>query len=282
MTPLDARDYTYKGERDALLVSVIILGLIVFTILKIMAISAIIIIVVALFYIRIRQGQLLGNSALVTNSNFQRANYRVSLACSRLGLNPPRIHVLQDPYLNAFAMGFSKPFSVILHSAVLDSMDDGELSFIIGHELGHIKSGHTTWLSIISPLGTTIPGFRLIFGVWQRKAEYTSDRAGLIVCQDLDTAIRAILKVSLGPSAPEHVNLSEFLKQSGVIHSSQMARIGELLGTHPYITNRIKALIAFSQSSIYQNITGPMICPRCGTMADIEDSFCVICSSSFF
>ncbi len=29
-----------------------------------------------------------------------------------------------------------------------------ELFYVLGHEIGHIKSGHTLWISLIAPLGT--------------------------------------------------------------------------------------------------------------------------------
>jgi hypothetical protein len=60
--------------------------------------------------------------------------------------------------------------------------------------------------------------------------------------------IRALLKLSSGPQALEHTNVESILAQAGR-DSSGFQAIGEMLGTHPYLTNRIRELIAFNLGS---------------------------------
>ncbi len=289
--PPNAKAYTYEGEKKALILSCILVVVLLLIFSDFSPLFTIGILFIGIAYVKIRQGQLLGNSALVSANNYANIDKLVDLACKRLGEQKPKVHVYQEPYLNAFSIGFSHPFSIVLHSATIQAMDEEELSFIIGHELGHIKSRHTVWLSLIAPLGTTIPGFDILFGFWQRKTEYTSDRAGLIVCQNLNAAVRSMIKISSGSTALEHTNVTEFLKQAIQVDSSQIDKSGELLGTHPYITNRIKELIAFSQNKIYHDLAGEIllqssditgkVCPTCKSVASLNEksNFCIECGN---
>ena len=38
-------------------------------------------------------------------------------------------------------------------------------------------------------------GFQIALNYWQRMSEFTSDRAGLLVCQDPKVCIRAMIKI---------------------------------------------------------------------------------------
>jgi heat shock protein HtpX len=57
------------------------------------------------------------------------------------GLPMPRVYIMNDPALNAFATG-RKPANsaVCVTTGLLDAMDDTELEGVIAHEMGHIKN----------------------------------------------------------------------------------------------------------------------------------------------
>ena len=175
----------------------------------------------------------------------------------------------------------------MLHSGLLEYLTDDELLFIVGRELGHIKHGHTRWLSIIAPCGSAIPGLNLLYGHWQRKADYTADRAGLIACGSLDAAVRAILKLAAGPPAMRYASAEEFLKQAHEAEGSQLDRIREWFGTQPHVTSRIRELIQFAASDKYRRIVlaaGPegergRPCPRCGALTLNAFRYCVRCGA---
>lgn len=283
---VDPDQYRYPGESDRLLVAVGVLFIILFGLMAVSLGFVLGAVLVGLFYVRTKQGQLLGNAALVTPRTFARVHSLAETARRRLGMPMPRVHVAQDPYLNAFALGFSSPHSVVLHSALVHELDDQELLFVLGHEFGHIKAGHTRWLSVIAPFGSTVAGFDLIFGPWSRRAEYTSDRAGLIACRDLDGALRAIIKVSAGPRALEHTDLAQFLEQAKALDTSEIDRIGELFIGHPYTVNRIRQLIDFYHSPTYRQLAGadPQTptpadadCPGCAASRHAGHRFCTRC-----
>ena len=59
----------------------------------------------------------------------------------------PELYVSQTPFVNAAAVGFDKPF-IVLNSATIALLDKEERRDILGHEMGHIMSGHTTYTTI--------------------------------------------------------------------------------------------------------------------------------------
>ncbi len=286
----------YPGEKIALFFSLVVLLFLGWVMYTIRPSLLVITILGSLIYIRGHQGQLLGNSALVTATNYSKVNTLVEQACKALQIDRPRVHIIQDPYLNAYAIGFVKPFTVVIHSSILESFTDEELLFIIGHELTHIKRRHTMWLSIIAPFGRTLPVFDLIFNFWQRRCEYTCDRMGLIVCQNLDASIKAMIKISSGAQALKHTNHQEFVKQSLKVKSKRFDSWSEILGTHPYITNRVTKLNEFYRTSwIAQReaasakafVVIPCKNPECNARLRVPDSdkpllvTCPKCKTSF-
>ncbi|RII00275.1 hypothetical protein B9J77_03035 [candidate division NPL-UPA2 bacterium Unc8] len=136
--PPKPEDYTHPEEKNALIKSIIIMVIILFILSAFSFGIALIIVAIGLGYIRMLQARLLGDSALVTRHNYAKIDNLINLACQRLGEERPKGHVVQDPYLNAFALGFSYPFSTVIHSATIQAMDNEELSFIMGKGDRHL------------------------------------------------------------------------------------------------------------------------------------------------
>src|SRR6185312_11363028 len=59
--------------------------------------------------------------------------------CISQGMHMPKIFVLEDDSLNAFASGINeKTYSVTLSRGIINKLDDAELEGVIAHELTHI------------------------------------------------------------------------------------------------------------------------------------------------
>jgi heat shock protein HtpX len=61
--------------------------------------------------------------------------------CISGGMAMPKIRIIDDDSLNAYASGLnSNSFSISLSSGIIDKLDDDELDAVIAHELTHIKN----------------------------------------------------------------------------------------------------------------------------------------------
>jgi len=61
--------------------------------------------------------------------------------CISTGMTTPKINIIPDDSLNAFASGLnSKTFSISLSRGIIDKLNDEELEAVIAHELTHIRN----------------------------------------------------------------------------------------------------------------------------------------------
>jgi len=61
--------------------------------------------------------------------------------CIQEGMSLPKIYVIDDDSLNAFASGIDKKsFSISLSKGIINKLNDEELEGVIAHELSHIKN----------------------------------------------------------------------------------------------------------------------------------------------
>lgn len=151
--------------------------------------------------------------------------------CRRLGVRPePELFLtLGHGQRNAFTSGVERPF-VTLMSDLVDDLSPAELEFVVGHELGHVHFGHVLYRNLASQaatLASAIPVFGAAvqaalsvvlsqaLAAWARAGEYTADRAGLLACQDVDAALRAMMKLAgVPPSMYGRMNPVAFLEQA--------------------------------------------------------------------
>lgn len=244
--------YRYPGEKDTFMWTAIALSFGVFVVAALTSGIALLIVIAGLLYIKLSQGGLKGSSIRVSASSFSRFARLMCVASERLGGTDTTLHVKQDPTMNAFAMGFPSA-SIFIHSGIVEHMDEAELQFVIGHELGHVVCGHTRWSSILGPLSEIpSPLLGLVFGAWQRRCEYSADRAGLIASQNLTAAVTALMKLSGGALATKETSITSFVQQANEADLS--TQLGRLLQDHPYATDRVKELVAFANSPIYKRI----------------------------
>ncbi|GGM36263.1 Zn-dependent protease [Longimycelium tulufanense] len=137
----------------------------------------------------------------------------------------PKLYVMRSPDATAYTIGIDEPF-VVLSTGLVEALDTESLRFVIGHEMGHVLSGHavlrTILLRLVSlqqtvawvPLGAL--GLRAVIAAlreWFRKAELTCDRAGLLTVQDPSAALRAHLYMAGGTDASE-IDIPSFLQQA--------------------------------------------------------------------
>jgi heat shock protein HtpX len=81
-----------------------------------------------------------GAKSLARKENMRVYNLVENL-CMTEGMTMPKIHIIEDPALNAFASGLSeKSYTVTLTRGIIDKLNDEELEGVIAHELMHIRN----------------------------------------------------------------------------------------------------------------------------------------------
>src|SRR5215212_6888836 len=108
--------------------------------------------------------------------------------CISRGLPMPKLKVMPDDALNAFATGLNeKQYSITVTTGLLDHLDDPEVEAVLGHELTHIRNGDVRMLVIAVVIAGVISFFaEFIFRIlfqggfrWGRRSRSSdSDRKG--------------------------------------------------------------------------------------------------------
>ncbi len=238
-------------------------------------------IVIAMLYVTLARGRLIGSSVMIHEAQYPRVFAIVRRACAALEIPMPLVFVREDYNVPAAALGFGEPYALIVSSHWIEHFEDDELAFVIGRQLGHIAAGHTRYLSLLSVNGNENPLIALVFGAWLRACDYTCDLVGLLVCGSLDAATRAIA-VSSFHHFGRHVNVAQFAEQGSEIAGDPVLRLGEWLGAEPYATNRIANMRRFEGSAHFaimenwflrETATEPPALPQRGQM-HVERSDC--------
>jgi Zn-dependent protease with chaperone function len=150
---------------------------------------------------------------------------------------------------------------VVLYAGIFTIMDEDELRFIIGHELGHVRLGHT-WLNslvggmagIPSPYGAAVLLY-FAFRWWNRACEYSADRAGLLACGKPEKAASALIKLEIGPSGMGTVqDWQQALRRIEAQDDHLENNLLEMLSTHPMTIRRLDALRQYAASPEYQRL----------------------------
>lgn len=156
---------------------------------------------------------------------------KLQIACTTLGVDMPELYVQQNPVVNAFTGGVEKPI-IVLHSSLIERLNDEETLAVIAHEVGHIHAEHVLYLTAArliealanASLARVIPGAEIIkflisAGIssallaWARRAELSCDRAALLVTQDPHVIGRTMMKLCGGTFASK-INYDLFLEQA--------------------------------------------------------------------
>lgn len=179
----------------------------------------------------------------------------------RLGVSDPvESYCFPDAMMQAFVvregngkvlLGFS--------SGLLERLEEGELTFVVGHELGHAIYGHLALSGESLRKDERVnPTTVLRLFAYKRYAEITADRVGLLCCDDLGTAVRSLFKVTSGLSNARSVrDASEFSAQyQDLKATTSKSEAGDWLSTHPYSPLRLEALTLFARSQTFHRMQG--------------------------
>lgn len=201
------------------------------------------------------------------------------------GMPTPKVHVMDDPALNAFATGRDPNNAhVAITTGLLDVLDDSELQGVMAHELGHIKNydirvsmivfGLVAIISIMADIFLRVSifggssrnrensnGMLAVLGIIamilapvialliqssiSRKREYLADATGALTTRYPEGLARALEKLKAGNTAPRRQNTST----AHLFFANPLKGKGlsSLFSTHPPIDDRISKLRSMGQ-----------------------------------
>lgn len=152
--------------------------------------------------------------------------------------NGIRVFIYASPEYQAQCLPIDDSHCAIrISSALIDNFGSQELAFVIGHEMGHYFLGHGSSESNVHSLE---------YFSDLRAREISADRCGLIACNNLDSAMRAIMKTVSGLSDNKlRFDTAKFLKQS-LESISTYHDFSLVYSTHPAMPVRARCLLWFS------------------------------------
>ena len=181
---------------------------------------------------------------------------------TNLGVEGPlELFVYPGPVFNAAAVRPEKGrLLLMMSSSLLEGLEPDELQFIAGHEVGHYLFDHHAIPTgaLLDGAEALTPSLALRLFAWQRYAEISADRAGLVCAGGLEPAARCLFKLASGLSGGRvKVRIDQFLAQVGDLKleaAKQDTADGkprsDWFATHPFSPLRLKAAELCSLSEI--------------------------------
>ncbi len=180
---------------------------------------------------------------LVTSDNYPRLYENLQCCCEKLNVEfVPELYVTsQLKGVNALSVGTdSEPIILVSPQAVV-ALNDAELKFLIGHELGHILQQNLmchTIKGVLDALNDKSDVLGVMVGdlidiplnKWYRCAEFTADRAGYICCGDI-ASVKSL-----------------FEKTNQLNIKSGYSEFMELYQNHPLVNTRIEKVSEFAET----------------------------------
>ncbi len=221
----------------------------------------------------------MASAVKVTPKQCPDLHVKLQIACTTLGVEMPDMFVQQNPLVNAFTGGVEKPI-IVLHSALIERLNDEETLAVIAHEVGHIHAEHVLYLTAARlmealaniSVARLIPGSEIIKFIvsagissallaWARRAELSCDRAALLVTQDAHVIGRTMMKLAGGTFASK-IDYELFLEQGREFQKNYdenkldkfWADIMAAGLSHPFPVWRVGEILTWVESGQYADL----------------------------
>jgi Zn-dependent protease with chaperone function len=198
--------------------------------------------------------------------------HRILVTTARLiGIDDvPELFVRQNPLPNAYTLAFQgrKPF-IVIHSSLLDIVDEKEIAAVLAHEMGHIKCEHSLWITVMnllllgaSGVGPFSMPLQSFLTRWLQSAELSCDRAALLATGDSSVVVSVMMKLSGGsPTTSKHLNVDAYIEQAKRYKresekATRSSRRAPQLSsaTHPMPVVRALEIIDWEKSAQYKGL----------------------------
>src|ERR687898_267783 len=178
----------------------------------------------------------------------------------KLGLQrEPEMYLMSgNGALNAFAASTFGYDFVVIHSELFSNTYEKNkeaLAFIIGHELGHLRLGHTRlWYQLSTAYVDRVP---LLGKFLSRAREFSCDRHGAYLAPQGE---EGLLLLAAGRYVYKEVDVEELLEQ-GRGFRGLWPTVAQLPQSHPFTVRRLKVLYdaGFFEASAENQATGRVV-----------------------
>ena len=171
----------------------------------------------------------------------------------------PEIYLMSgNGTLNAFAASTFGYDFVVIHSELFSNTYEKNrdaLAFIIGHELGHLRLGHTRlWYQLSTAYVDRVP---LLKGFLSRAREYSCDRHGAYLVPQGE---EGLVLLAAGRYVYKDVDVGELLEQAQRFRGFWPI-VAQLPQSHPFTVRRLKVLYdaKFFEASAENQATGGVV-----------------------
>ncbi|MGA9943763.1 MAG: M48 family metallopeptidase [Candidatus Cybelea sp.] len=183
------------------------------TLLRVLAITALIGIPLLVLNRNRREASIRGNSVRLSEQQFPWVYAVLKNHCRRLGMKETPELFLTSGSIQPYSQTFSswRETYIVLHQIIFDINDEKTLdviSFLIGHELGAVRLNHTAvWNEMLL---TYISSIKWLRNPLERVRTYSRDRYGAALTP---TGFRGMLINAVGRRLMDHVNIEAYLAE---------------------------------------------------------------------
>jgi len=195
------------------------------------------------------------------------------------GLPTPRVYVIDDDSMNAFATGFKpETASIAMTKGIVEKLDKAELQAVVAHELAHIGNRDTRLMQfVIAGIGCFIFFAEVLTGIaihgrksrgrgisllrvvgaacyvfgyvvapvlrfaLSRLQEYQADATAVKIMRDPDSLARALSKIAAEPKV-EALDTCPLVGNMCIVAPTQAGFMSRLYATHPPLEDRVAVL----------------------------------------
>lgn len=228
----------------------------------------------------------------ITEKQLPKIYRMVESICCKIGIDMPELYLELNREPNAYTYG-TKTFTIIIHSGLLECLQDDEIYAVLAHECGHIACKHGLYHTIggivlrggamsLSELSSffntkgilgSVAGnvvsvvdsaLELAFFNWSRCSELSADRVAVICCGSAAPVIETMMRLAGGTRhIDSEINKELFLKQAADYQENmEQGFVNKSLeflltknNTHPLLAVRAFEAQKFANSEEFKNIS---------------------------
>ena len=226
----------------------------------------------------------------ITEKQLPKVYTMVQSICKKIGIEMPELFLERNREPNAYVYGYEK-FTLVIHSGLIECLQDDELYAVLAHECGHIACKHGLYHTlgdlvlrgsvlglnelanylnskgIVGVIASNVvsvvdSALELALFHWVRCSEFSADRVAVICCGNADPVIETMMRLAGGTTHVDaEINKELFFAQAADYQQSMEKDIVnkglEFLltknSTHPLLAVRAYEAQRFAKSSEFKN-----------------------------